>query len=182
MLGAFDTGPHLTGWCVGDGSQIPEVGVWEFTEEGDDYGALGCQLLRKMTAFHAEYAPDEVCYEAPLHIVKKAGRPGRTDTLPFLRRRYGMDFLIETFFVNKGATVRQIDLRWIKKELTGDVYGDKKDMVAVARRIGLALPPGDGAKDATDAFGAWLVRLREIDPKASAHWDEIVRGQLGALL
>jgi hypothetical protein len=55
-------------------------------------------------------------------------------------------------------------------------------LVAIAQKCGLQLPPGDPAKDAADAWGAWLLLLRHQHPAASREWDTRIWTPKGALL
>ena len=48
----------------------------------------------------------------------------------------------------------------IKREVTGKSNAEKDALVAVARKFGLDIPDGPGAKDAADSWGAWLCGLR----------------------
>lgn len=143
-------------------------------------GERGVLLIAHMRAVYDQYQPTRVVYEKPI-VVHRGGKTRRPDSLEFLRNRYGMDFLVETYFTGKGIPVEDVGLHAMKRELTGNSDADKDDMVQVARKCGLVLPKV-GDDDAADAFAAWLIDLRKVNRTASARWDAVVWGQRGALL
>ena len=145
-----------------------------FAKVGDHNGKLGHQLIQYLLATHSRYKPGLVVIEKAIMT--------RTDRLDFLQKRLGMDFLVETFFESRGIPVEGVTLQAIKREVTGKSNAEKDALVAVARKCGLDLPDGPGAKDASDAFGAWLCGLRTVDKAASARWDRAVWSPKGALL
>jgi Holliday junction resolvasome RuvABC endonuclease subunit len=175
MLAALDTGPTRTGFCAGDGSQIPTVGVWDFEEYGVDYGRLGAALAERLAWLNQTYVPSRVAFEAPILVTKR-------DTLQWLRRRYGMDFLAETYFTQKGIDVREADLRRVKAAVTGDHDAKKPRIVAAAKACGIQLPRGEAAKDAADAWAVWFYELQFFDPQAFSVWDQRVRALRGGLI
>lgn len=118
-------------------------------------------------------------YESP--ILRK------TDKLAYIRKTYGLGMVLETLCADHKIPCHEIDLRTIKRELTGDSFAPKSAMVKTARRCGITLPGGsyEGrvlAEDAADAFGAFVVGVRHYDKGASAHWDRAIYGQRGGLL
>lgn len=174
MIHAFDIATRLTGYCSGTGDKMPEAGVLEFPQVGDDLGKLGSQFSDQLERLFTRLPPTAVIYEAPIKL--------RTDKLSTLRHIYGMGMVLETVCVKYGVGCFEVDLRDIKREVTGNPSAEKDDMVAVARKVGLRLPPGPAAKDATDAWGAWLLGVRKFNKPASARWDRLVRSPRGALL
>jgi Holliday junction resolvasome RuvABC endonuclease subunit len=178
---ALDIGMTSTGWCAGVGNSIPACGAWPFAPVGDDLGALGDALHDYLNAALDRYRPDLLVYESPIVIHNRNGKGNRADKLPFLRKRLGMDFYVETVATRRGIIVRDVSIQEIKKELTGRADAGKDDMVAVARKCGLALP-AKGTDDAADAFGAWLFALRTQDRAAAARFDRLIYGHRGGLL
>lgn len=185
MLLGLDIATRLTGWCAGDGSQVPDCGAWEFPSlEPDDLGGLGTRLHAYLEICWDRFRPSLVVYEKPIVLhgsVDENGKTTRRDNLPFLRKRYGMDFYIETFFEARGAVVREVTIQAIKKEVTGNHQAKKASLVAVALKCGLDLPT-PGADDAADAFGAWLLALRSTNRALSSQWDRRIYSPRGALL
>lgn len=165
IISGFDIATLITGFCVGDGSTTPLTDVYEFPMVGDDIGKLGSLWNRYLTIHYEKYRPDAVIYEKP--ILTSRDRP------LVLRKIYGMGFALETFFRDRGVPCHEVTLQDIKKEITGNAMSKKPPMVAIARRVGLALPK-TGEEDATDAWGAWLLGLRSYSPEISRTWDSVI--------
>lgn len=182
MILAFDLATRTTGYCAGTGEVRPEAGNLKFDQTGDSLGQLGIAFWSAAGALFDRFKPTLVVYEAPILVIKGKMGAGRTDRLPVVRKLYGMGFLLETMCELRGVPIAEVGLHAIKREVTGQSHADKDAMVAVARRCGLTLPDGVGARDAADAWGAWLIGLRHNNKEASARWDRLIWSRRGALL
>lgn len=181
LLG-LDLASRLCGACVGDGAQLPHADTWELAPCGDDFGALLVQLDDYLNVTHARFGIDAVAYEAPILIAR--GRDGRPygDNLRKLRLLYPLGAHVEFWCKRRGIPCFEVSIAAIKKEVTGNAYAAKDDLVAIAEKVGLALPRGEKAKDAADAWGAWLLLLRHMNPALSRDWDRKIWTPKGALL
>lgn len=179
MVLGLDTGVTVTGWCAGSGDTVPECGVFTFGGMDQPDGVLGQKVIAGMRILMDRFKPALVVRERSILVV---GRGGRTDNPAFLRKRYGMDFLIDTFCEMRGVPCEDRSLQAIKREVTGNPKAEKGALVEVARKCGLELPPGPAAKDASDAWGAWLLGLRVQSPALSRDWDRRIWSPRGAML
>lgn len=182
MLIGLDLASRLTGWCAGDGSGVPEVGAWPLEEVKGDYGFLLWQLDQYLTVAFNRFNPTALAYEAPILIARGKGKRQYGDKLSTLRLLYPMGAYVELFGRRAGVPVYEVTVSEIKREVTGNSYAPKDDMVAAARHCGLQLPTGPGAMDAADAWGAWLLLLRSTDKARSLEWDKRIYTPRGALL
>lgn len=187
MLLGLDLASRLSGWCCGDGAQIPECGAWEFPKIDGDYGLLLATLDDYLNIAHQRFGFQAVSYEAPILIAR--GRNGERygDDLGKLRLLYPMGAFVEYWCRRHDVECWEVTIQEIKKEVTGNVHAAKDDMVAMARKCGLALPEGSyegrvRAEDAADAWGAWLLLLRYLDKGRSSEWDRRIWTPRGALL
>lgn len=182
LLG-LDLGSRLTGACCGDGAQLPHVDTWEFQPCGDDYGALLVQLDDYLNVAHARFGFQAVAYEAPILITRDRKGSGYGDNLRKLRLLYPLGAHVEFWCKRRGIEdCFEVSIASIKKEVTGNAYAAKDDMVAMAQKVGLQLPRGEKAKDAADSWGAWLLLLRHMKPSLSPAWDKKIWSPKGALL
>lgn len=182
MLLGLDLASRLSGWCCGDGRAVPLCGAWPFQAVDGDYGFLLDQLDGYLQAAFTRFRPTRCAYEAPILVPR--GRGGRQygDKLSTLRLLYPMGAYVEFACRRAGIECFEVTVSDIKSEVTGNAYAPKGDIVAIARKCGLALPDGPGVEDAADAFGAWLLLLRGTDKHLSAEWDRKVWTPRGALL
>lgn len=182
MLAGLDLASRLCGACVGDGAGLPHADTWEFAPCGEDYGALLVQLDDYLTVTHTRFGIEAVAYEAPILIAR--GRNGERygDNLRKLRLLYPLGAHVEFWCKRRAIPCFEVSIAAVKKEVTGNAYAAKDDMVAIARKIGMQLPPGEKAKDAADALGAWLLLLREMNPAKSQDFDRLIWTPKGALL
>lgn len=181
LLG-LDLGSRLSGACCGDGAQLPHVDTWEFDPCGDDYGALLVQLDDYLNVTHARFGFEAVAYEAPILITRGRNGEHYGDNLRKLRLLYPLGAHVEFWCKRHEVECFEVSIAAIKKEVTGNAYAAKDDMVAIAEKVGLQLPSGEKAKDAADAWGAWLLLLRDINPALSREWDARIWTPKGALL
>lgn len=178
MISAFDIATRSTGWCAGRGDALPEVGAFAFDQTRDVFGDLAERWEDYLEVHFQRFRPLHVVYEQPLLTP--------TDKLLTIRKIYGMGFQLEGFVrrwskrIGRTVTCEEVTVAAIKKELTGGRRAEKADMVAVARKVGLVLPT-PGADDAADAFGAWLLGVRQYNRSQSANWDRRIWSPRGAL-
>lgn len=187
-LSAFDPASRLFGWAAGDGTSNPAVGAWSYNHVGEDIGLLLHLVDRDLNAHIDEYAPDAVAYESPILVIgakRKDPKTGKvythTDKLPKIRRLYNLGGHIEFVCRRRDILCFEVSLFDMKRELAGMAHADKETMVAVAEKIGIALPE-IGKEDAADALAAWLLLLRKFSPALSARFDAKIWGARGALL
>lgn len=173
IVAGLDLASRLTGVCVGDGSRVPFADAWAFEQVGEDYGWLIDMLDGCLTTLFDRFSPGAVVYEAPI-LVAKGGKNRYGDKLHVVRKLYSLGAHVEFVCRRRGIPCSEVSLFAMKRELTGSSHADKDDMVAVARQCGLELPKGPGAKDAADAFAAWLIGLRHYDKATAAKWDAVV--------
>jgi len=135
------------------------------------------QLWRCLDLIHRERALTHLIYEAPILDRYR-------DKLNTIRRLYGMGFLVETWARVNGVVYAEEPVAVLKRELAGRAGASKDDMVYVARKCGLALPPtkADGLEDAADAFAAWLIGVRHFARAHLPTWDRKLYSPRGALL
>lgn len=185
LLG-LDLASRLTGFCVGDGSAVPEVGAWEMprarTDDGYDYGRLLAGLEDYLDIPFKRFRIEAVAYEAPILITRRGDNRPYVDNLNKLRLLYPLGAFVEWYCFRAGVPCYEVTVQSIKSEVTGNHIAPKGDLVAVAKQCGLRLPDGPGIEDAADAWGAWLLLLRATDKHMSAAWDQRIWTPKGALL
>lgn len=176
MLLGLDLAPGLTGYCVGEGADVPLAGAWPFEYCGDDLGQLAQALWHELAALHARRRLTWVLYEAPLLMPH--------DTCMRLRKLYGMGVVVELFGKMHSIQVREASVQRLKRELAGKSFADKDAMVAMALKAGIELPKqiNEGRRDAADAFAAWLIAVRLYAREHLPRWDRVIYGARGALL
>ena len=102
--------------------------------------------------------------------------PTRIETTLLLQ---GLAAIAEQVADEMGIECYHSDVSTVKKQLAGFGGADKADMMYVARKVGLLVTVSDEA----DAFGVFLVGIRELHPHAtSAKWDSLIWGSRGSLL
>lgn len=180
MLLGLDLASRSTGWCAGTGVEAPECGAWTIEKCDGDYGYLLEQLDGYLQAAFLRFRPTRVAYEAPILVARGRGRQ-YGDKLSTLRLLYPMGAYVEFACRRAGIEYFEVSVTDIKREVTGNVYAPKDDLVAVARKCGLKLPTR-GTDDAADAWGAWLLLLRATDKTLSGQWDASIWGPRGGLL
>jgi hypothetical protein len=200
----LDIATRLTGWTAGDGRTRPRLDAMRFPFVGDDYGLLIDLFDQNLCVLVETFKPVAVIYEGPILVVNRKKKRGdqwtteiglghnggpemetgasHTDTPMVLRKIYGMGTHLEFFCRRRGIECSEVTLQAIKKEVTGNHMAPKEDVVAVARKCGLDLPTGPAAKDAADAWGAWLLGLRHYSPEMSRRWDSLIWSPRGSLL
>lgn len=190
MYLGLDLASRLNGWCCGDGRgpiacDAFDLGPCRRADGSHNYGLMLRELGRYLTTLHGRFQFTHLAYEAPILIPRRRGGDGETlpgDTLGKLRLLYPLGAFVEFWALTRGVDYREKTVGAIKAEVTGDQHADKDAMVAAAYRAGVALPPGEEAKDAADAWGVWLLLLRDVDKRASAEWDHRLAGARGRLL
>lgn len=170
----LDLASICSGWCAGNGASMPEVGVWNFPQFGDDYGWMIDVLHGHVVAGIERFRPTEVGYESPIW------KPG--DKLPKMRRLYSLGPHVEWVCRTKGVECGEISLHDMKAEMTGDRNADKDLIVAACERLGVPLPKSQGRKDAADAFAAHMVHLRLSNSPHYPRWASAIWRNRGDLL
>ena len=183
-----------TGACYGRPDTVPEVEVVRAPASGEDYGLFGDFYLtffeRILTDLGQRLEPGEtllVNYEAPIlppprwDPIKK--RVVVLTTVQTTRKLHFLGTLLEAMcrrlarMFGWAIDCRECMIQAIKNELTGKRNATKTDMIFVARRLGVRLPPGPEAGDGADALGAWLLALRHHAPQDARRWDALLYGR-----
>lgn len=173
----FDLAPGLTGFCSGTGETRPVCGAFRIPDFGEDLGSMGLFFERWVETHIVTFRPTSIGYESPILTP--------TDTLLKIRKIYGLGVILETVAARHEIPTFEKDLRDLKKELTGRHDASKSDMVQVALMCGIDLPATkkEGQEDAADAFAGWKIGIRELNPRLSERWDQIIwsKGRGGLL-
>jgi Holliday junction resolvasome RuvABC endonuclease subunit len=163
MILAFDCATQ-TGWCAGDGSDLPILGTVKMPE-----GAETEEFLdfwdRWLTRQLNEIQPTRVIFEAP--ILQGISNMNTTEKLTGLSNFLGVQCYRRKIPVEKAMPTQ------VKKYLTGDGKAQKPDMIAVARRCGVSPKNYDEA----DAFGAWLLAIAYHAKEHQPRWDRAIFGK-----
>lgn len=176
MLLALDLATK-TGWCVGDGSQIPVTGLVTMPDTGEDVGPFLDFYLRWLNLKITDESPTTVMMEAPVMARAKlvAGKlVGAPQTIATTRKLQGLAGVTEMVAFQRGVKVREAAAATSKKTLTGNGRADKPDMVKIARRLGL---PATISFDEADAFGAWLEGVKYYAKPWWPMWLERLQAQ-----
>lgn len=186
MYLGLDLASRLTGWCCGRPDSIPECGTWEMPpvrnpDGSHDYGELLCGLQDYLNVTYIRFRFTHVAYESPILITRRTDRRA-VDSLAKLRLLYPLGPFVQWWCRRREIPCVEKTVAAIKTEITGNRHADKADLVAQAQKCGLILPPGEKAKDAADAWGCWVLLVRDLDRKASAEWDRRIWSPRGALL
>lgn len=173
------------GWCAGAGDRLPKTGYIDLPRPVDGYRGemfleLRLFLIRMITEMQADGSEVVLGFEQPLlpKPFLKKGRiiyPTNIDTTLTLQ---GLVAIVQAVAAEMGIRYRRHDVGTIKKELAGFGGAEKKDMVFVARKIGLTIEVHDEA----DALGGFLLMLREFNKDASRRFDALIWGARGALI
>lgn len=157
VLAGFDLGMTITGWTVGDGASMPEVGHWKFDGCGRNLGQLGDMFLRNLHTLHRRTGFTHVHAEEQILVRYR-------DKVLTLRKMYGLGMALQQFCFTRGIPFQEHGIAKLKRALAGDPKAEKADMIRVARKIGVPLPPGAEAEDVADSFAAWYIGVG-IDAK-----------------
>jgi Holliday junction resolvasome RuvABC endonuclease subunit len=171
VLLGLDPGSQRMGWCVGDGTKIPDAGAWRFDQAGDDLGLMLRQLHNCLVPLIRERGVTAVCYEKPILM--------RHDTLGRLRKTLNLGGHIEYVCDALAIPCSEVTAQDVKRELGGKAFAGKDAMVAAAQQLGVALPvaKADGREDAADALGVWLLLLRNRSRDLSWQFDQALWGR-----
>lgn len=173
ILAGFDLASRSTGYCVGSGAHVPEAGAWAFPQCGDDLGRMLDLFDRELVNLIETHKVERAAFEAP---IKR-----QHDTLLTARKLYGLASHLEWVCHRRGILCHEVDLRAVKRSLSGGAAASKDDMVFCARKIGVVLPT-KGTDDAADAVGCWLTLLRAVDKHSSMEFDKALYGQRRSFL
>lgn len=175
MIFGIDIATRCTGWAAGDGAQRPQVNVWTYEYVGDDLAALLEAFDADLTRLEgAMGTPKVLIYESPLLLPH--------DRLLPLRKAYAMGGYLELWCKRRSVVVEEASAVSLKKLLTGNHKASKDDMVAMCRRLGINLPRGEAAKDAADAFAAFLCGVHNHAREHQPMWDRMIYSPRGRLL
>jgi Holliday junction resolvasome RuvABC endonuclease subunit len=179
MYLGLDLASRLTGWCAGAGDVDPQLGVWKFDPCEGDYGFLLDQLHDHLSICLDRFRPEVVGYEKPILVTTGRGSP-YGDSLERLRMIYPLGAFVEWMCRTRGIRCFEVTVGEVKKTVTGSGRADKADVVAIARKVGLTLPPKTaGAGDASDAWGVWLFLLRHFNRERADAWARRIGGPNG---
>lgn len=178
-----------TGYCVGDGSTIPDHGYIDLPpavdgERGPAFSTLRAFLVRTIERWQVKGYEVVVVFEQPIlpkpFLKWEGGKPRiiyptRIETTLMLQ---GLAAIAEQVADEYGCDCGHVTVSEVKKEVAGFGGAEKDDLVFVARRCGLTIE----RNDTSDAFGGFLLGLRHYAPQWSAKWDAKVYGSRGGLL
>lgn len=167
VVAGFDQGTRLTGVTVGSGAETPFTTAWRFDKiDPDDHGALGLAYQLKLEELYEAHRFTHAIFEAPF-------LDRHRDKVNWLRQRFGIDMLLQTYCEGRGAVCEESPFGHLKRELAGYYSADKDAMVAAAERAGFVLPKtkADGREDAADSTAAWLIGVRLYARRHLAAWD-----------
>jgi len=175
----FDLAPRLCGWAAGSGEGVPEAGCIKLSDHGKDDGALGklgAQFQAGVMSLHRRFPASHWICERPLLMPH--------DARWTLMRTYGLTCLLATIAEKLGVAFCFVDYDEAKIELAGTRKASKADMVFVAEKLGVALPPtkGDGREDAADATAVWKVGVRLFAPQYLKRLDQALYSTRGGLI
>lgn len=192
-----------TGYCMGDGSDLPSLGSVRMPDTKEDVGSFLDFFFRwfhrLVTDAQAECGPDLITrpgpygavlenpkdviivFEAPLlpraRIDPDPTKGGRLIQAPVsiatTRKLQGLAGVAEMVAVQRGCLVEEVYGATIKKALGGSGRADKPDMMAAAQRCGMKPKIHDEA----DAFGVWIVAMRAYARQYQHAWDQRLYGR-----
>lgn len=155
---------------------MPELTSWKMPDTGDDVGTFLLFHRKKLELLIERIVPTQIVMEAPILPPAKYDSVKRRvvqfTTLATTRKLQGLAGITEMVAVEKGIPICEVGGSTVKKELGGSGKADKADMMAVARKVGLAPKVHDEA----DAFGVWIVAVRYFAKKHSPYWDRKLYG------
>ena len=197
MLLALDLAT-TTGWCAGAGDISPALGHVRMPDTKEDVGSflyfyrrwLHRKLDELFEEVNAECHPTAdglklenprdviIAFEAPLlpraHLhhdpVKGAQLKQAPVTMATTRKLQGLAGVTEMVAIERGCLCEEANLQSVKKALGG--AGGKEDMMAAAKRCGLAPKVHDEA----DAFGLWILAVRAYAKQFQRVWDQKLYG------
>lgn len=200
MILAFDLAT-CTGWCEGAGDTLPQLGHVRMPDTKEEVGPFldfffrwadrkVCELLEELEHGHADdvgiVAVDAtalvVVFEAPLLPKAKIDDRGHLrqapTTIATTRKLQGLAGVLEMVCYRRRVKCREAHLQTVKKELAGNGRADKADMMAAAKRCGLA----PKVEDEADAFGVWIVGMRAYARHFGPIWDRRLYSPAGGFL
>ena len=176
-----------TGFAFGDGLSRPRVAAIRMPSTSEDVGSflvffrtfLFPLLHRLSTEASDQGGRVMVVFEAPILI--------DTTNIATTRKLQGLAAVVEMVVVDlKGLgfpiECREVAGSTVKKELTGSGRAEKGDMMVAARAAGITISPGKEGEDEADAFGVWLVGIRNFSPLAAPRWAHVGRKTGGGSL
>lgn len=159
-----------TGWCAGTGACTPDFGHVDLAptingsrgKRFSEFNVFLRRLIRK-------YQPTHVLGERP--ILPKPFFKGRTliwpTSIEVTSVLQGLSAVAEMVCFDAGVPYEFVNVKEVKKELTGRGDATKEQMVDVARRAGLNVAVHDEA----DGIAVWLYGVRKHAKQHSEAWD-----------
>lgn len=148
-----------TGWCAGDGADIPILGTVNMpsaVEPGEFLDFWARWLERQLD----EVKPRVVVFEAPILP--------RETSITTVRKLVGMAGVLEMLLTRRKIEHSECTTSQVKKYLTGDGKAEKPDMMRAAKKCGV-MPKN---YDEADAFGVWLLGVHYYARQHQPRWDK----------
>ncbi len=169
-----------TGWCMGDGSDLPLLGSISMPSTGDEIGPfldfydlwLNAKIALLKAAAEGAGTEPLVVFEAPVlpsaRFDREKGKLIKAPTsIVVTRKLQGLAGVTEMVCHRQKVPVREEFQQSVKLGLTGKGNADKLMCMAAAKRFGVAPANFDEA----DAFGVWLVGgVRKYAKKHAKRW------------
>lgn len=167
MILAFDCAT-CTGWCAGDGSQLPILGTVQMPS-GVEPGPF-LTFWRKWLLLHLDdIKPSVVVFEAPILP--------RETSIATVRKLVGLAGTLEQVCDELKVPVFETTVSHVKKVLTGDGKAPKPDMMRMAQKVGLKPKNFDEA----DSFGVWIAAVHHHARQYQQSWDKMLYAGKGLL-
>lgn len=194
-----------TGWCAGDGSELPVLGTLKMPSTKEEVGPFLDVFFRwlhgKISELQTEagieteagvYGPRSVDPKALVVIIEAPFLPkAKFDratgvlhqaptTIATTRKLQGLAGIAEMVCYQRHVLIEEANLASVKKALGGSTTRktSEVDMMEAARKCGLAPKVHDEA----DAFGVWILAVRAYARRYQHIWDQKLYGARGALV
>jgi hypothetical protein len=182
VYAGLDLATRLSGWTIGDGEALPEVGHWSWPSYGDDLGELVDHFDRDFNTTVLARGVTHLCFEGPLLVVHQRGKKARINPHRFMRKIDAVIGHLEWLCLRHGIWCREVDPRDVKRALAGFAGAEKKDQIAAAEKVGLKLCQGEAKDDEADSFGVFLALVADRNKALAERWDRVLYGRRGQLL
>ncbi len=161
-----------TGWAVGAGDKLPDVGVVNMPSTGEEVGPFLDFFCKWLTLKIQEDQPTIIMIEAPMMprariLNGKLVQPATT--MATTRKLQGLAGCAEMVAFQQKVEIRETHASSAKKNMTGDGHAEKSDMVRVAARLGYTRPL---LFDEADALGVWFQGVRYYQQAFWPMWVE----------
>lgn len=168
-----------TGWCMGDGSDLPVLGSITMPSTGEEIGPFlefyERWLVAKVDVLKAAAEGNKtkpiVIFEAPFlpppRMDPRTKKWSQPTSITTTRKLQSLSGLTEMAAYKAKVPIFEEHLQTVKLGLAGHGKADKLAMMAAAKRHGVDPKNFDEA----DAFGVWLVGgVRHYAKKHAARW------------